>query len=56
MIMNIMISVLSPFILLFGFCFILIGFKKEDDYFYSFIGILEVIYAVLVVIYLFQTN
>jgi len=54
--MNIIISVLSPFLFLIGFCFVFIGFNKKDYYFCAFIGILEIIYTVLVTIYLLQTN
>lgn len=54
--MIIVLSILSLFTFFIGFCFIIAGFKKEDYYFCSFIGILEIIYVVLVVIYLFQTN
>lgn len=54
--MTIILSILSLFTFFVGFCLIMIGFKREKDYVDSFFGILEIIYAVLVTIYLLQTN
>lgn len=54
--MAIVLSVLSLFLFLVGFGFVFIGFSKKDYYFCAFIGILEIIYTVLVTIYLLQTN
>lgn len=54
--MTIVLSILSLFTFFIGFCFLIAGFKKEEYYFCSFIGIVEIIYVVLVMIYLFQAN
>lgn len=54
--MIILLSILSLFTFFIDFCYIVIGFKQEKYFYCSLIGILEIIYVVLVVIYLFQTN
>ena len=54
--MIIVLSILSLFTFFIGFCFIIVGLKNEEYFFGSFVGILEIIYVTLVVIYLFQMN